>query len=424
MKAPMPHRYSTNEQDRRWRSVRAPLAAIAVLLLGVGCSAITNFDDECTIDADCGSPGLVCEQNLCVAGQVTSDPPKTAFLYIGPVGDYGWTRTHDDGRQDLEAAIPGIETTFAPSVIPPDAPAKIDEFIADGAEVVVVTSFDYIGAVQAAAVDNPAVKFLFCSGFISGANLGSYFGRMYQVKWLAGRLAGHITTSGKIGYVSSILIPETVRHVNAFALGVQSVNPNAIVMVDFIGAWFDPTAEAAAANAMMDAGVDVITNGTDTPQTIQEADLRRNADGSPAVWSIGYDNPNTCELFAPESCVASAYYNWGPVLERQIRAIMDGTWDPSELIWDAMDGAPENSIVHLEWGELSLVDLSVRLDVEGFFGQTDVFGGTVIDDAGQPRSGLRDGDLLSMCWLVDGVVATGDGPPYALYDMSGCVGGE
>ncbi|MFO0748442.1 MAG: BMP family ABC transporter substrate-binding protein [Myxococcota bacterium] len=409
------------------------LAAAALAgLLGAGCSLAYDWD-ECGVDADCdpfetAGQDLVCKATKCVsASGQTGKLPRVAYLYVGPVGDYGWTKTHDEGRLALEAAFPGIDTTFSPSVAPADAPAAIDQFIADGYDLVIGTSHDFLSQIQSAAANNTSTKFLLTAGFVTSPNLGSYMGRMDQPKWLAGRLAAKMSKTKRLGYVSSIVIPETISHINAFTLGARSVDPDVVVMATFIGAWFAPDEEAAAANLLIDDGVDVITNGTDTPATIEAAEKRKTADDR-QVLSIGYDNPTTCELFGPKGCIASAYYNWGPMIVRLVTQIRDGTWDPRAIVWDRMTGDSESSPVYLTSPSPTLVPSNVRVDVEGYIskfasGELDVFAGDINDNQGGTRTGLDDEDVLRMCWFVDGVVEPAANPPFAPKAVgAGCIG--
>lgn len=408
------------------------VAAVVLAAQSAGCSLGYDWA-ECSVNADCAQfetagNALVCRSEQCVSATGSSGTlPRVAYLYVGPVGDYGWTKTHDEGRLALEAAYPEIETTFEPSVAPADAPEVIDRLIASGYDLVIGTSYDFLSQIQGAAANNPDTKFLITAGFVTSPNLGSHMGRQYQAKWLAGRLAAQMSQSKRLGYVSSIVIPETIRHINAFTLGARSVDDDVVVMTTFIGAWFNPTAETAAANELIDSGVDVITNGTDTPATIEAAEKRKTTDGR-QVLSIGYNNPTTCELFGPKGCIASAYYNWGPMMVRLVGQMRDGTWDPRVTVWDGMTGDSSTSPVYLTSPSPALVSSAIRVDVESHISQLasgalDVFAGDIADNKGGTRSNLDDEDLLRMCWFVDGVVEPSENEPFTPKTvLSSCVG--
>lgn len=388
------------------------------------CSVALDFQ-QCVSDADCvgregaEGGGAVCHvDGYCAAADDDGGPsgqaPRVGFVYVGPVGDHGWTKTHDDSRLYLEEQIPGIATFFEPLVTPSRAPDVIRTFIEDeGANLVIGTSFDFKGAIQEAAANNPDVNFLICSGFVSGPNLGSYFARMYMPKWLAGRLAGQMTTTNKIGIVGSVVIPETVRHVNAFTLGVKSVNPDAVVMVRWVHEWFDIEAEEAATQELIDSGADFLISGTDTPTALTVADGQTTPDGAP-VYTVGYDNPDTCK-FAPDTCLTSIYYNWGPMVEDIVDHIGDGTWDPSVPVWEPMRGDSARSGAYVAPLNEDIVPVATIFDIEEQLAalaseQTVVFGGSLVDNTGATRLGgavPEDSDLLEMCWFVDGVMEPG-----------------
>ena len=349
--------------------------------------------------------------------------PKVAFLYIGPVGDFGWTWAHEQGRKYLDKL--GYQTTYAEAVSPPDAPSQIEEFINKGYNVIVGTSYDFLTQMLTEAAKHPDIKFLECSGFQSTKNLGSYFGRLYQVEWLAGMVAGAMTKTNKIGIVSTIAIPEVVRHINAFVRGVKAVNPKAVVIVKWVGNWFDPKKEPVLTQELLDENCDVIHSHTDTSIPLEKIE---NKGGEPLktkdghqVWTIGYDASNACS-FGPRTCLTSAYWNWGPMVERLLKKMEDGTWDPSKLVWEQIRNDKNDSGFYL--ADLnSNVPGDVRIQVQtyipklakpGVRGQQLPFEGPVKDNHGKIRLAngqhFTDDDLLRMCWYVDGVVNP-DGTP-------------
>lgn len=429
--------FSGHVGQTRWRGGHR-LALAAGLAIGTisGCSLALDFQ-QCVSDMDCigrGAPGesMSCHADgYCSAsaeGSALSDAPRVAFVYIGPVGDHGWTKTHDDSRLYLEEKVPNITTLYEPSVIPSQAVDVMQSFIDDeGANIVVGTSFDFSVAVQQAAANNPDVKFLICSGFVGSPNLGSYFARMYMPMWLAGRLAAKKSVTGKIGMVGSVVIPETVRHINAFTLGARSENPDAEVMVVWVNEWFAPEAEAAAANMLIDAGVDVLKSGTDTTTALEVADGRTTKTGE-KIFSIGYDNPDSCR-FAESSCLTSVYYNWGPMVEDIVTSIVDGNWEPQTPVWEPLRGDPTRSGAYMAPINVDLVSTADRLDIEGKLaelasGARSVFPPGITDNTGVVRldgAVPTDADLLEMCWFVEGVTEAGPGSVAAVVP-GGCGG--
>lgn len=392
-------------------------------------------------DGRCGQLCLAAPSDTCPAGGACGvdgrcdflrppaiTPVQAGFLYVGPVGDHGWTKAHDDSRAFMLEQISTATARFAPSVDASDASARIDEFVARGDNLIVGTSFAFLAAMQGAALRYPDTNFLLCSGFTSGPNLGSYFGRMYQVMFQAGQLAGLTTRTNRIGVVGPVVLPETVRHLNAFTRGVRSVNSEARVIVEWVFAWFSPEAEEEATAALLGAGVDIVFGHTDTTIPIETANAASTA--ANPVFTIGYDNPDSCD-FAPETCLTSAYWNWGPLLTRLVRQMADGTWEPNALEWDQMQADPIESTVYLAPINQRLVPSAIRIQIESLVPElvpdTDraryyPFMGPVVDNRGVSR--VADGelptdeDLLRMCWFVEGIYGLDDMPA----TVPACVG--
>ncbi len=346
------------------------------------------------------------------------DEASVGFLYVGPVGDHGWTKAHDVGREYLEANVENVTTQYQPSVIPADAVGVMEEFIAGGDNVLITTSFDFLSATQTAAANNPDAHFLNCSGFASSPNLGSYFGRMYQVWYLAGIVAGEVTQetgSDRIGVVGPVVIPETVRHLNALTLGARSVNEDVEVHVEWIHAWFDIEGEPVVTQKLIDAGADVIVSKTDTTIPLETVDSFSESEEYPyPIYSIGYDNEDSCS-FAPDTCLTAPYWNWGPLYERLVQQMLDGTWDPHAKVWDQVKIDAGSSTVYLAPINADVVPTTVVMQVEETFAMLAEpenghfpFVGSLYDAQGVKRQSsdeeMSDDDLLRMCWYVQGVV--------------------
>lgn len=350
---------------------------------------------------------------------ITLENAKAGFVYVGPVGDHGWTKTHDDGRLAVEENL-GIPTEYVPSVSPADGVSTLDTLVANGNNLLFTTSFDFVSATQQAAANHPEALFFNCSGGVYADNLGSYMGRMYQPMYLAGMVAGSVTQTNRLGLVLSVPIPEIVRHANAFTLGAREVNPDVVVEVAWVNNWFDAELEPELTNQLIQNGADIISNQTDTTipletaagQTVTVDDGAGGTTEIP-VYSIGYDNPDSCS-FAPDTCLTSAYWNWGPMYTSLIESVIDGSWKPEEIIWEQMKATPSESAVHLS--EFStLVPGAVRLAVDARIpdlvdpaGSQLPFVGPINDVLGEQRVGagdsLDDDALNRMCWFVDGVI--------------------
>lgn len=321
------------------------------------------------------------------------EPIRVAFVYVGPVGDHGWTFAHDEGRLYLEANVENVETTYLESVTDVDAEARIRDLAEQGYDIIFTTSASFRDATAAVAPEYPDVIFENCSGFLTADNMGSYFGRMYQAKYLAGIAAGMTTQTNKIGYVAPIQIPEIIRLINAVTLGARSVNPDVQMEVVWIGNWFDVPAETAAVNSMVDAGVDVIFTGTDTTVPVVTADER-------GVWSIGYDSCESCDA-APDLCLTTPCWNWGPIYVDIVRAVRDGSWTP-ETIYRSM---AEGTVVLTDLGPAAGDGAAAAVEA-GWPGE-DVFCGPLNDNHGELQVAegecMTDTELICFDWYVEGV---------------------
>jgi basic membrane protein A len=322
-----------------------------------------------------------------------AEPIRVAFVYVGPVGDHGWTFAHDEGRQYLEANVENVETTYLESVTDVDAEARIRDLAEEGYDIIFTTSNSFRDATAAVAPEYPDVIFENCSGFLTSDNMGSYFGRMYQAKYLAGIVAGMTTQTNKIGYVAPIQIPEVIRLINAVTLGARSVNPDVQMEVVWIGNWFDVPAETAAVESMVDAGVDVIFTGTDTTVPVVTADER-------GVYSVGYDSCESCDA-APDLCLTTPCWNWGPIYVEIVEAVRDGTWVPDTIYRDMAEG----TVILTEPGPAAAEGAAAAVEA-GWPGE-DVFCGPLYDNHGELQVAegecMADTDLICFNWYVEGV---------------------
>ena len=338
----------------------------------------------------------------CNAGPATSDKPfKVAYVYIGPPGDLGWTYEHDRGRKQVEATLgDAVETTYVENVPEgPDAARVIRQYAQEGYNMIFATSFGYMDPMYEVAQEFPDVMFEHCSGSKTLENMSTYFGRIYQARFLSGIVAGKMTQVNDIGYVGAFPIPEVIRGINAFTLGVRSVNPDATVHVVWTNTWYDPVLEREAAIALLDSGVDIIAQHQDTTEP-QKAAQERGA------LSIGYDSD--MRSFVGDTVLTSPIWNWGPYYVDTIQAGIDGKWQTHQYWGGLADGV------------VKLADFSPKVpqDVRDLVaaaqdkitGGDDVFCGpiTAQDGSTMVAAGqcMDDASLLSMMTFVDGVVGT------------------
>lgn len=319
---------------------------------------------------------------------------KVAYVYVGPVGDGGWTYAHDLGRKHLESK--GVKTTFVESVVEADSYRTIRN-LAQNNDIVFTTSFGFMDPTLKTAEEFPNVIFMHCSGFKTAKNMGNYFGRMYQAKYLSGMVAGAMSKSNRIGVIGSHPISEIIRHINAFTLGVQAVKPEAEVQVLWINSWFDPAKEVEATNSLIDNGADIIAITTDSAAPLQTAQKRN-------VLSIG--NDSDMSKFAPDSHLTAAVFNWGVIYEDIYNKVKDGTWKPSSDWWGL-----ETGLVGLSpYSKLVPEDLqkTVNAKREEIGKGLKVFKGPITKQDG--TLALEDGkvhtdqELLSMNYFVKGVI--------------------
>jgi basic membrane protein A and related proteins len=337
---------------------------------------------------------------LCAAGGAPG-ALKVGFIYVGPVGDYGWSYAHDQGRKYLEATVPDVKTTYVESVPEgADAERVLTQLARSGHKVIVATSYGYMDTMLQVAERFPDIVFLHCSGHKRRANMGTYFGRMYQASYLTGLVAGSMTQKKRIGYIAPIPIPEVIRIANAFVLGVRAVNPDVSVHVVWTNAWYDPATESEAANGLLDIGADVIATQSDSPAPVQTAERR-------GAYGIGYNSD--ASKFAPGKHLVSAIWNWGPYYVEAVKQVHAGTWKSTDEWWPIGTGIVGLSSFGPAVSEATkgLVEQRQQDLVAGRF---DVFWGPVKDQSGQTRitAGEKPSEavLLSMDWFVEGVVGT------------------
>lgn len=323
---------------------------------------------------------------------------KAAFVYVSSAKDGGYSMAHELGRQYVVKNMPDVETSFMESVPEgADSERVINQLAAQGNKIIFTTSFGYMDPTINVAKKFPDITFLHCSGFKTAPNVGTYFGRMYEARYVTGIVAGKQTKTNTIGFVAAFPIPEVIRAINAFTLGVQSVNPDAKVKVLWTNTWYNPSTEKQAALTLIDAGADVIAQHQNTPGPQQAAEER-------GVYGIGYNVDMSAN--APKASLTSAIWNWGPYYEKTIKEVQAGTWK-SSAYWGGMkdkvvDIAPYGPAVTDETKKLA--DAAKQNIIDG---KLVVFAGPLYDQTGAERvpagQALTDKDLLSIDWFVKGV---------------------
>ncbi len=257
----------------------------------------------------------------------TEDEFTVGYIYINKPEVSAWTRAHDEARKYVEQEL-NITTIFITDV-PEDASSKdrMRELIDQGCDVIVATSYGYMDYVEEVAAESPDISFLHTGGFKTSDNMGNYFGKMVNARYVAGAVAAqaykrmHPTETVKIGYVVAFEYPELIRGIDAFTLGAQSIDPDATTEVKRTDSWFDPAKETVVANALIANGANILTQHLDSSAT------QAAAEANEGVYAVGY-NSDMLE-YAPNSNITSAIWNWGPYLKKQIEAIQQETWTAS-----------------------------------------------------------------------------------------------
>jgi len=327
-----------------------------------------------------------------------ADPLKVAFVYLGPIGDHGWTYAHEQGRQDVIKKFGDkVQTSIVENVLEgPDSERVIRRLAEEGNKLIFTTSFGYMNPTLKVAKRFKDVKFEHATGYQRAPNMSTYNARFYEGRAVCGTIAGHMSKSGVAGYIASFPIPEVVMGINAFTLAARKVNPDFKTKVLWVSSWYDPAKEADAAKALIDQGSDVISQHTDSPAALQTCEQR-----GLMAFGQAWDMSN----FAPKAHLTAIVNRWGPYYEARIQQLLDGKWESGDTWWGLKEGVLEMS----PYNEVIPADVQTAAEATrtGIIdGSVNPFAGPIKDNAGKERlaSGvLGDGDLHKMDWYVEGV---------------------
>tara|TARA_B100000519_G_C14193766_1_gene414409 strand:+ start:154 stop:1170 length:1017 start_codon:yes stop_codon:yes gene_type:complete len=317
----------------------------------------------------------------------TAKPVTVGFIYVGPIGDHGWTYMHDQSRLAVEKAFGDkVKTTFIEKVkYGPDAESAIRTMAKNGVDIIFATSFGYMEPMLKVAKEFPNVKFEHATGYKTNDNMSVYSSKFYQGRYIQGVIAGHMSKKGKAGYIASFPIPEVVRGINAFYLGATSVNPKFDIDVVWVNTWYDPVKEADAAKVLISEGSDIITQHTDSPAALQVAGKYIN------VWAFG--QASDMIDFAPNTQLTAIIDDWSPYVISRVQAVLDGTWKKTDTWGDMKSGmvkmAPYTNMPK------KLQKIAKDLEIKITNGEIDPFGGK-----------YSTGELLGMNKYVDGIDAS------------------
>ena len=306
------------------------------------------------------------------------EPFKAAWVYVGPVGDAGWSFAHDLGRKAVEAELGDkVKTSFVESVPEgADAERVIRDLATQGNKVIFATSFGYMEPMLKVAKDFPDVKFEHATGYKTAPNMRVYDARFYQDTYMAGVIAGKMTKTNTLGFVGSFPIPEVLRNINAFTLGAQSVNPKIKTRVVWVNSWFDIPKETEAAQTLINGGADVLLQNTDSTAVLQTAEKN-------GKFAFGWDSDMSA--FAPKAHLGSAIVDWSNYYKMSIKEAMDGSWKGDKVTrWGIAEG--QNDLIKI--ADVVPAETKTKVDeikaaIKG--GTFEVFTGPIVDSAGKER---------------------------------------
>jgi basic membrane protein A and related proteins len=343
-----------------------------------------------------------------------ADTVNMGFIYVGPKDDYGYNQAHAEGAAGVQKLswVKAVEEASVPETTAVQETMR-NMINLDGATVLFPTSFGYFDPhILKVAKQYPKVQFFHCGGLYTEgkhpANVGSYFGYIDEAVYISGIVAGHMTKSGKLGFIAAKPIPQVLRNINAFALGARSVNPQATVQVIFTGDWSMPVKEAEAASSLINQGVDVLTCHVDSPKVILETAERRG------IYVCGY-HANGSKL-APKGYLTGAEWNWTKVYSDYAEMVKAGkTLAGGTLPHLIRGGLKEGFVKCSDYGPA--VSDAAKKDAEAakakfMDGSMVIFKGPLMDNTGKEilpagkEYKQQDIELESMGWLVDGVIGS------------------
>ena len=323
---------------------------------------------------------------------------KVGFIYIGPIGDHGWTYAHDQGRLALEAELGDmVETVYVENVPEgPDAERAIERLARDDVGLIFTTSFGYMNPTIKVGERFPDVKFEHATGYKRSENVSTYNARFHEGRYVIGQIAAQMSKSGIAGYIASFPIPEVVMGINAFMLGAQSINPDFKLKVIWVNTWFDPGKEADAAKVLIGQGADILTQHTDSTAPLQIAE---------AEGALAFGQASDMIAFAPKAQLTSIIDNWAPYYIARAKAVLDGTWETSDT-WNGMAAGTVKMAPYTNMPD-DVAAMAMETEAMIASGELNPFAGPLRRQDGTvavPEGEIMDdGTLAGINWYVQGV---------------------
>lgn len=327
-----------------------------------------------------------------------ADKTKVCFVYVGSKTDGGWTQAHELGRQQLEKELGDkVEAPYLENVPEgPDAERAIERMARSGCALIFTTSFGFMDATLKVAEKFPDVKFEHATGYKAAANVSTYNSRFYEGRFINGQIAAKMSKTGVAGYIASFPIPEVVAGINSFLHGARTVNPDFKLKVIWVNTWFDPGKEADAAKALIDQGVDVLTQHTDTTAPMQVAEER-------GIKAFG--QASDMIKAGPNAQMSAIVDTWGAYYVKRTKALLDGTWTSQQSFDGLKDGiltmAPYTNIPD------DVKKMAEETEAKIRSGELKPFTGPINKQDGSPwlkeGESADDGTILGMNFYIEGV---------------------
>jgi basic membrane protein A and related proteins len=334
-----------------------------------------------------------------LSGANAAEPLKVGFVYLGPIGDFGWTYQHEVARRAVVKSVGDqIETTYLENVPEgPDAERSIEQLVRSGHKLIFTTSFGYMEPTLRVAKKYPGVHFEHATGYKRDKNMSTYSGRFYEGRYIQGQIAGKMSKAGVLGYIASFPIPEVISGINATMLGAQSVNPGIKVKIIWVNTWLDPGKEADAAKALLDQGADIIMQHTDSPAAMQVASAR---------GALAFGQDSDMIKFGPKTQLTSIIDNWAPYYEQRVRDEIAGKWTST----DTWGGLKSKLVVMAPYTNMpdDVKQMAEATEAAIIAGTLHPFKCPVIAQDGKQvectnAKNLEDGQILGMNFYVKGV---------------------
>jgi basic membrane protein A len=333
-----------------------------------------------------------------VRAAAAAGPLSVGFIYVGPVGDLGWSYQHDQSRKAVEAAYGAkVKTTFVESVPEgPDTERVLAELASKGAGLIFATSFGFMNPTLKAAQRFPKVHFEHATGYKRAKNVATYNIRFYEGRYIQGVIAGKLSKKGIVGYIGSVPIPEVIMGMNAFILGMRSVNPNGKLKMVWINSWYDPGKEGDAAKALFDQGADIIAQHTDSAAPLQVAQQR---------GLVGFGQASDMFKLAPKAQLTASIDNWAPYYTERVKLVLDGAWTSTDTWGGLASGMLKMADYTNMPADVAALAKQAEADIKS--GKIVPFKGPIKDQGGAVKVAanvaLDDGAIAGMNWLADGV---------------------